>query len=229
VEQPVLRRKMPMTVPKVGSRVEAQCSRCKAARPHRVMSLEKGRPKKVRCAKCKDEHPFRKPVSAARSARGKSAREAPGRKDARAGKKGKQVERTEDEEEAPPPVLKKVKSIVPIFGGPGAAPIPPGGAPGTLLKKKDKGKGKGKPGGKPSLPPGKGKVPARSETELAFEKALRTALPAPPQSYRISATFEKGQRVKHKIFGEGVVVQILRDHAAEVIFRDGTRKLAMGR
>ncbi|MFQ5670450.1 MAG: hypothetical protein ACE5HD_08035 [Acidobacteriota bacterium] len=77
----------------------------------------------------------------------------------------------------------------------------------------------------------KTKVPRakRGDPSLAFEKAVRTASKEPPVPYKVSSQFGQGQRLQHKTFGEGVVSRVVRQHLVEVIFRDGTRRLAMNR
>ena len=48
-------------------------------------------------------------------------------------------------------------------------------------------------------------------------------------AYALTGSYQEGQRVKHKRFGEGVVISVPRPRLMEVVFKDGVRKLAMGR
>jgi hypothetical protein len=130
----------------VGADIEAQCGRCHDATAHKIVTVEKGRPKRALCTVCNAEHLYRLP-------KGPEPPRGTGRK-AGAGKKD------------------------------------------------DKG--------------------------AAFEKALKAAPDEEPVPYNIAARLQEGQRLIHKVFGEGVVLKVLRPQVAEVIFRDGVRKMAMG-
>ena len=68
----------------------------------------------------------------------------------------------------------------------------------------------------------------KDDKGAAFEKALKAAPDGEPVPYDIAARLQEGQRLVHKVFGEGVVLKITRPQVAEVIFRDGVRKMAMG-
>jgi hypothetical protein len=46
---------------KVGGEIEAQCGRCHDATIHKILTVEKGRPKRARCATCDAEHLYRRP------------------------------------------------------------------------------------------------------------------------------------------------------------------------
>ena len=127
----------------VGADIEAQCGRCHDATAHKILTVEKGRPKRALCTVCNAEHLYRLP-------------------------------------KGPEPAGKKAAG----------------------KKKDDKG--------------------------AAFEKALKAAPDGEPVPYDIAARLQEGQRLVHKVFGEGVVLKILRPQVAEVIFRDGVRKMAMG-
>lgn len=50
-----------------------------------------------------------------------------------------------------------------------------------------------------------------------------------PSPYKISKTFEVGERLAHAKFGTGVVTEIVAPNVIEVMFEQGTRRLAMGR
>lgn len=131
----------------VGAEIEAQCGRCHDATAHKIVTVEKGRPKRALCTVCNAEHLYRRPKGP-EPARGKGRKAGAGKKD-------------------------------------------------------DKG--------------------------AAFEKALKAAPDEEPVPYDMAGRFQEGQRLIHKVFGEGVVLKVLRPQVAEVIFRDGVRKMAMGR
>lgn len=137
------------STPKVGAEIEAQCGRCHDATVHKIVSVEKGRAKKVLCNACEATHLYRKPKGP------EAARPARSRKKA------------------------------------AADPV--------------------------------------AEALAAYEKALKSASGDAPLTYALSTSFQEGQRVKHKRFGEGVVLSVPRPRLMEVIFKDGVRKLAMGR
>jgi hypothetical protein len=131
----------------VGADIEAQCGRCHDATVHKIVTVEKGRPKRALCTVCNAEHLYRRP-------------------------------------KGPEPARGTGKRA--------------GGA-----RKKD-------------------------DSVAAFEKALKAAPEEEPVEYDITGRFQEGQRLRHKTFGEGVVLKVLRPQVAEVIFRDGVRKMAMG-
>jgi hypothetical protein len=132
----------------VGAEIEAQCGRCHDATAHKILTVEKGRPKRAMCTVCDAEHLYRKP-------KGPETGRGAGKKAAGAGKKDDHV--------------------------------------------------------------------------ASFEKALKAATDDEPVDYAVTERYQEGQRLNHKVFGEGVVLKVLRPQVAEVIFRDGVRKMAMGR
>jgi len=46
--------------------------------------------------------------------------------------------------------------------------------------------------------------------------------------YSFNATFKDGELVRHKKFGDGVVLRVIDSGKVEVLFRDETRTLAQG-
>jgi hypothetical protein len=138
------------STPKVGAEVEAQCGRCHDATVHKIVALDKGRPKRVLCNGCEATHLYRAPKGPEPAKpRGRSRKRAP------------------------------------------ADPV--------------------------------------ADALAAYEKALKTASGDQPVAYALSGAFQEGQRVKHKRFGEGVVLSVPRPRIMEVVFKDGVRKLAIGR
>ena len=133
---------------RVGSEIESQCGRCHDATTHKVVAMDKGKPRRCRCLTCEAEHLYRVP-------------------------KGPEAPRS------------RKKSAT---------------------------------GGR--KPP---------DSNAAFKKAIETAPDEPPVAYTLSGRFRQGQRLKHGEFGLGVVLQVLREHVIEVIFKEGVRKLAMNR
>jgi hypothetical protein len=45
-------------------------------------------------------------------------------------------------------------------------------------------------------------------------------------TYNVAGTFQEGDLVRHKKFGDGVVTRVIDAHKVEVLFRDETRTLA---
>jgi hypothetical protein len=46
--------------------------------------------------------------------------------------------------------------------------------------------------------------------------------------YELAGSFQEGELVKHKKFGDGVVTRVIDGHKVEVLFRDEARTLAQG-
>ncbi|MFQ5768761.1 MAG: hypothetical protein ACE5ID_12380 [Acidobacteriota bacterium] len=135
---------MSMT-PSVGAEIEAQCGRCHDATTHKIVTVEKDRPRRLQCLQCDALHLYRKPTG----------------------------------------------------------PEPARGS---------------------STP-----RPRKNDPAVIFKKALQEASGEPPQKYVLSGSFQVGQRLEHKTFGEGVVTKVIRPHVMEVTFKDATRLLAMSR
>jgi len=64
--------------------------------------------------------------------------------------------------------------------------------------------------------------------EQAWEKATigRGVLDFKP--YEVGGSFQEGELVRHKKFGDGVVTRVIDLHKVEVLFRDEARTLAQG-
>jgi hypothetical protein len=87
--------------------------------------------------------------------------------------------------------------------------------------------------------PRKGKTPEEKAAEAAAKKAeedasayamaLAGASDGEPVGYSIRDSYEEGQKVAHKKFGEGVVTKITPPGTMEVCFLGGTRSLVMNR
>lgn len=91
-----------------------------------------------------------------------------------------------------------------------------------------------KPIGKEAVKPKRDKEKEAAEKRrLAhveeFQKLLQETAEQDPASYAISGNFELGQRLEHKKFGPGVVVEVPNPNVIEVMFEESTRRLAMGR
>jgi hypothetical protein len=46
--------------------------------------------------------------------------------------------------------------------------------------------------------------------------------------YEVGGSFQEGELVRHKKFGDGVVTRVIDGHKVEVLFRDEARTLAQG-
>jgi len=73
-------------IPRVGSELDAYCTRCKMDLLHRVVAVVEARPKRVECLTCHSQHNYRKIKGAPRSTRAKTttksatAKAAPGQR-----------------------------------------------------------------------------------------------------------------------------------------------------
>lgn len=56
-------------IPRVGSEVDAYCTKCKMDLLHRVVAVLEARPKRVECLTCHSQHNYRKPKGASSSVR----------------------------------------------------------------------------------------------------------------------------------------------------------------
>ncbi|MFQ5718669.1 MAG: hypothetical protein ACE5IK_03890, partial [Acidobacteriota bacterium] len=52
----------------------------------------------------------------------------------------------------------------------------------------------------------------KSDPEVVYQKALQAATDDPVRDYDLAAQFQKGQRLRHGKFGEGVVLDVLQQH-----------------
>jgi hypothetical protein len=69
---------------------------------------------------------------------------------------------------------------------------------------------------------------ARVGREQSWEKAIAGRGVNDFKAYSIAGTFEEGDLVRHKKFGDGLILRVLDPHKVEVLFRDETRTLAHG-
>jgi hypothetical protein len=70
---------------------------------------------------------------------------------------------------------------------------------------------------------------AANEARAAFEAVWAETDGQESAAYNIRASFEHAQRVSHKKFGDGVVIEVLPPGRMEVRFVDGVRSLVMNR
>ena len=70
---------------------------------------------------------------------------------------------------------------------------------------------------------------ARAEAQAAFDALWSQTEGQESAAYNIRESFEHGQRLSHKKFGDGVVVDVTPPGNMEVRFSDGVRKLVMNR
>ncbi len=68
----------------------------------------------------------------------------------------------------------------------------------------------------------------KDDPKVTYAKAMEAAS-GDAVKYTIKVHLAEGQKVKHKSFGEGVVLRVVRPQVAEVIFEEGPRLLAMDR
>jgi hypothetical protein len=64
--------------------------------------------------------------------------------------------------------------------------------------------------------------------EQAWEKAIAGHGVHEFKTYNTTLTFQEGQLLRHKKFGDGVVMRVIDAHKVEVLFRDEPKTLAMG-
>jgi hypothetical protein len=64
--------------------------------------------------------------------------------------------------------------------------------------------------------------------EQAWEKAIAGHGVNEFKTYNTTLTFQEGQLLRHKKFGDGVVMRVIDAHKVEVLFRDEPKTLAMG-
>jgi hypothetical protein len=112
-------------------------------------------------------------------------------------------------------------------GGPAKAPGGPPAKPGVAMAS-NAGAAAAKG------PPGKGKSvgvrkPPSEEPLSDYDRALRATPDRPPEKYRMSGRYVEGQRIQHTAFGLGVVLRIVNLRVIDVVFKTGTRRLAMAR
>jgi hypothetical protein len=64
--------------------------------------------------------------------------------------------------------------------------------------------------------------------EERWEKATLGRAMVEFKPYDVSGSFQEGELVRHKKFGDGVVTRIIDGHKIEILFRDEARTLAQG-
>jgi hypothetical protein len=64
--------------------------------------------------------------------------------------------------------------------------------------------------------------------EQTWEKALNGKGPRDFKPYAVSASFQEGDLLRHKKFGDGLVTRVIDGSKVEVLFRDEARTLAQG-
>lgn len=81
--------------------------------------------------------------------------------------------------------------------------------------------------GRPSsIAPKAPRVTAAMRHEQSWEKAILGRGVNEFKPYNVGATFEPGDLVRHKKFGDGVVTRVIDAHKVEVLFRDEAKTLA---
>lgn len=83
-----------------------------------------------------------------------------------------------------------------------------------------------RPQGSPTSRPPRLTQAARNEQQ--WEKAIAGRGVSEFKAYNVSASFAEGDLVRHKKFGDGVVVRVIDTHKVEVLFRDEAKTLAQG-
>jgi hypothetical protein len=77
--------------------------------------------------------------------------------------------------------------------------------------------------------PARGPTKAEQERiarEQSWEKAVSGKSPRDFKPYRVSATFQSGDLIRHPKFGDGVVTRISDAHKVEILFKDESKTLA---
>jgi hypothetical protein len=96
------------------------------------------------------------------------------------------------------------------------------------------------PGEKPAASDGGGRAPRASSPprstrvtpamrhEQSWEKAIAGRGVNEFKSYNTGGSFQEGDLLRHKKFGDGVVVRVIDVHKVEVLFKDEAKTLAQG-
>jgi len=69
---------------------------------------------------------------------------------------------------------------------------------------------------------------AAARHEQTWEQAINGRGVSDFKAYSVAASFQEGDLVRHKKFGDGVVTRVIDGHKVEVLFRDEARTLAQG-
>ncbi len=88
--------------------------------------------------------------------------------------------------------------------------------------------GSGERAARTSTAPKSTRVTAAMKQEQQWEKAIAGRGMAEFKPYNVSATFQEGQLLRHKKFGDGVVTRVIDAHKVEVLFKDEAKTLAQG-
>ena len=70
------------------------------------------------------------------------------------------------------------------------------------------------------------RVSAAVKHEQTWEKALNGKGPHDFKPYNTGGSFQEGDLLRHKKFGDGLVTRVIDGHKVEVLFRDEARTLA---
>lgn len=77
-----------------------------------------------------------------------------------------------------------------------------------------------------STAPKSTRVTAAMKQEQQWEKAIAGRGVAEFKTYNTGAVFQEGQLLRHKKFGDGVVMRVIDAHKVEVLFKDEAKTLA---
>jgi hypothetical protein len=72
------------------------------------------------------------------------------------------------------------------------------------------------------------RVSAAARHEQTWEHALNGRGAHEFKAYNVAGSFQEGDLLRHKKFGDGVVTRVIDGHKVEVLFRDEARTLAQG-
>ena len=72
------------------------------------------------------------------------------------------------------------------------------------------------------------RVTAAARHEQTWEQAINGRGVHEFKAYSVGGSFQEGDLVRHKKFGDGVVTRVIDGHKVEVLFRDEARTLAQG-
>jgi hypothetical protein len=64
--------------------------------------------------------------------------------------------------------------------------------------------------------------------EQSWEKAIAGKAVHEFKSYNVGASFKEGDLLRHKKFGDGLVMRVIDAHKVEVLFKDEAKTLAQG-
>jgi hypothetical protein len=64
--------------------------------------------------------------------------------------------------------------------------------------------------------------------EQSWEKAIAGRGVHEFKSYNVGGNFKEGDLLRHKKFGDGLVIRVIDAHKVEVLFKDEAKTLAQG-